>query len=144
MAPIASRSQRGFSLLEAIVALTIMATGLLALYAWLSTSTMALGRVRESAAGLSDARAAMAIMDAVNPMDEPNGTRDLLPLEIRWTSRPLTDLRLGMSPAGGATQFDFRLYELDIEVRRDNRVVRDFKMRKVGWTAARKVSQDDF
>ena len=140
----ASRQQLGFSLLEAIVALTIMATSLLALYAWLSTNTLALSRVQESAAALSDARAAMAIMDTVNPMSQPDGTRQLPPLEVHWTSSPLTDRRLGMSPTGGITQFDFRLYELTIEVRRNNQIVRDFKMRKVGWTAARKVSQDDF
>ena len=52
--------QHGFSLLEAIVALTIMATCLLALYAWLSTSTFALGRVGANSRALQDARAAMA------------------------------------------------------------------------------------
>lgn len=136
--------QRGFSLLEAIVALTIMATCLLALYAWLSTSTLALNRVRANAAALADARAAMAVVETINPMQEPNGTRRVPPLEIRWKSRPLTDLRLGMSPAGGATQFDFRLYSLDVEVIRDNQAVREFSVRKTGWTAARRVAPDDF
>lgn len=136
--------QRGFSLLEAIVALTIMATCLLALYAWLSTSTLALNRVRANAAALADARAAMAVVETINPMAEPNGSRELPPLEIRWKSRPLTNLRLGMSPAGGATQFDFRLYALDVEVLRDNRLVRDFSVRKTGWAAARPVAADDF
>jgi general secretion pathway protein I len=140
----APKSQQGFSLLEAIVALTIMATCLLALYGWLSTSTLALGHVRASALALSDARAAMAIVDTVNPMSEPNGKRDLPPLEIRWKARPLTDLRLGMSPAGGATQFDFRLYELDVEVLREGRSIREFNMRKTGWVAARRVAPDDF
>ena len=136
--------QRGFSLLEAIVALTIMATCLLALYAWLSTSTLALNRVRANAAALADARAAMAVVETINPMQEPTGTRRLPPLEIRWKSRPLTDLRLGMSPAGGATQFDFRLYALDVEVLRDSQFVREFSVRRTGWTAARRVAPDDF
>lgn len=136
--------QRGFSLLEAIVALTIMATCLLALYAWLSTSTLALNRVRNNAAALADARAAMAVIETVNPMAEPSGTRRLPPLEVRWKSEPLTDLRLGMSPAGGATQFDFRLYALDVEVLRDSQPVRDFRIRKTGWAASRPVAADDF
>ena len=136
--------QKGFSLLEAIVALTIMATCLLALYAWLSTSTLALNRVRTNADALADARAAMAIIETVNPMAEPNGKRELPPLEIRWKSRPLTDLRLGMSPAGGATQFDFRLYMLDVEVLRDNHTAREFSVRKTGWVVTRRVAPDDF
>jgi len=129
--------QQGFSLLEAIVALTIMATCLLALYAWLSTSTFALGRARASALSLQDARAARAVIETINPMAEPEGTRELPPLEIRWTTRPLTERRTGMSRAGTATQFDFRLYEVDVEVRREGTVVRDFTLRKAGWEAAR-------
>ena len=140
----ASSRQQGFSLLEAIVALTIMATCLLALYAWLSTNTLALNHVRTNALALTDARAAMAFVETVNPMSEPTGKRELPPLEVRWTSRPLTDLRLGMSPAGGATPFDFRLYELDVEVLRDARLVRTFTLRKTGWTIARRVAPDDF
>ena len=137
------RSQHGFSLLEAIVALTIMATCLLALYAWLSTSTFALGRVSANARALQDARAAMAVMEAVNPMAEPEGRRDLPPLEIRWKARPLTERRAGMSPAGGATPFDFRLYELDVEIVREGQPVRDFSLRKAGWEIARPTSSDD-
>lgn len=138
-----SRHQNGFSLLEAIVAMTIMATCLLALYAWLSTSTLALNRVRANAQALSDARAALAIISTVNPMQTPSGRRTVTPLEVRWTSRPLTDLRLGMSPAGSATPFDFRLFEMTVEVRRGNAVVRAFEVRKVGWVVARQVSTDD-
>ena len=136
-------SQHGFSLLEAIVALTIMATCLLALYAWLSTSTFALTRVRASALSLQDARTAMAAIETINPMAEPDGTRKLPPLEVRWKAKPLTDLRIGMSRAGTATQFDFRLFELDVEVLRDNAVVRDFSVRRTGWVSARPILPDD-
>lgn len=136
--------QQGFSLLEAIVALTIMATCLLALYAWLSTSTFAITRVRASAFSLQDARTAMAVIETVNPMAEPDGNRKLPPLEIRWKARPVTDLRMGMSRSGTATQFDFRLFDLDVEVVRDNAVVRDFSVRKTGWVAARPPVRDDF
>lgn len=135
--------QQGFSLLEAIVALTIMATCLLALYAWLSTSTLALNRVRANAAAITDARAAMAAIETVNPLAEPSGRRELKPLEIIWKSRPLTDIRLGMSRGGTATQFDFRLYEMDVQVKRDGVTVRDFSMRKTGWIAARPILPEE-
>ena len=92
---------------------------------------------------LQDARVAKAVIETINPMAEPTGRRDLKPLEIIWKSRPLTDLRLGMSRAGTATQFDFRLYELDVQVKRDGVAVRDFNVRKTGWVAARPIMMDE-
>lgn len=136
--------QQGFSLLEAIVALTIMATCLLALYAWLSTNTFALNRTRENALSLQDARSALALVETLNPMSEPSGARRVDPLEVRWKARPLTDRRIGMSRAGTATQFDFQLFEVDVEVLRENKVVREFSVRKAGWEAARPILPDDF
>ena len=133
------QGQRGFSLLEAIVALTIMATCLLALYAWLSTSIFGLNRARDSASSLQDARVAQAIVETINPMTTPDGNREIAPLEIRWKSRPITDRRIGMSRAGTATQFDFRLYDIDVEGRRNGVLIRDFTLRKAGWEAARPI-----
>jgi len=138
------RPQQGFSLLEAIVAMTIMATCLMALYAWLSSSTLAMNRVRANAEALADARAAKALIETINPMAEGSGSRLLPPLEIRWEAQPIADLRLGMSPAGSATPFDFRLYEMEVGVLRDGRVVREFRMRKAGWTLARPINPNDF
>lgn len=137
------RRQRGFSLLEAIVALTLMATSLLALYAWLSTNTMALNRVSSKALALQDSRTALAVIETVNPMATPEGMRELAPLEIRWKSSPLTDLRLGMTAAYGASPFDFRLYQLDVTVSRDKRVVNEFSLRKTGWVVSRPIRLDD-
>ena len=76
------RRQGGFSLLEAIVALTIMATCLLALYAWLSTSTFALGRARDSALALQDARVAQAIVERQRHFFE-HGEVAMRPLVLR-------------------------------------------------------------
>lgn len=135
--------QGGFSLLEAIVALTLMATCLLSLYAWLSASTLALNRVSAKALSLQDSRAAMAVVETINPMATPEGVRQLDPLEIRWKASPLTDMRLGMSPAYSATPFDFRLYLLDVTVMRDKRVVNEFQVRKTGWVVSRPIVADD-
>lgn len=145
MTPCASArcSQGGFTLLEAIVALTLMATSLLSLYAWLSSNTLALNHVSAKALSLQDSRAAMAVIETINPMSTPDGARELAPLQIRWKSKPLTDRRFGMSAAYAATPFDFRLYLLDVTVMRDKRVVNEFSVRKTGWVVARPIVSDD-
>lgn len=135
--------QDGFTLLEAIVALTLMATSLLSLYAWLSSNTLALNHVSAKALSLQDSRAALAIVETINPMATPSGQRELDPLQIRWKSEPLSDQRTGVSPAAAATPFDFRLYLMDITVMRDKRIVNEFSVRKTGWVVARPIVLDD-
>ena len=138
------RGQRGFTLLEAIVAMVVMATALLALYSWLSTSTLGLRRAQAQAQALEDARTALTLVEDVNPMQDPQGQRDAPPLTVRWQSRALTDRRAGVSRAGLPTQFDFILYEMDVEVLRNGTQVRQFSFRKAGWEAARPVNLEDF
>lgn len=135
--------QAGFTLLEAIVALTLMATTLLSLYAWLSANTLALNHVSAKALSLQDSRAAMAVIDTINPMATPDGVRQLDPLEIRWKASPLTDQRFGMTEAYSASPFDFRLFLMKVTVRRDKRVVNEFSVRKTGWVVARAIRPDD-
>jgi len=135
--------QQGFSLLEAIVALTIMSTCLLALYAWLSTSTLSLNRASAHALALQDARTAKAVVDTINPLMTPEGTRELPPLLIRWNATPVSERRYGMTVSGGANQFDFMLYELAVEVLRDGHPVYTFTTRKTGWENARPIPLDE-
>ncbi|KAF1686623.1 hypothetical protein B1992_06855 [Pseudoxanthomonas broegbernensis] len=130
-------AQGGFTLLEAIVAMVIMATSLLALYSWLSTSTLALNRAQAQALALEDARAALALVEDINPMAEPDGERLAAPLAVRWRSRPLTERRPGLSRIGLPTQFDFILYRMDVEVLRDGRPMRRFDLRRAGWEVVR-------
>lgn len=120
-----------------------MATCLLALYAWLATSTLAIRHVSARAQGLQDARTALAIMQTVNPMATPKGQRAVPGLEIRWEAKPLSIRLFGMSEAYGATPFDFQLFDLDVSVLRGQQMVREFHMRKTGWVLARPVSPND-
>lgn len=139
----APANARGFTLLEAIVAMVIMASALLALYSWLSASTLSLNRARAQALALDDARSALELMDTINPSREPRGEVRLDALDIRWQTRSTSDLRPGMSSVGFPTQFDFQLHDLDVEVLRDGRLVRSFTIRKTGWVVARPINLDE-
>jgi len=138
------RHATGFTLLEAIVAMVLMATSLLALYGWLSTSTISLNRAQAQTHAVEDARSALAVVETINPMSEPQGERELPPLLVRWQSTPVAQRRPGLSRIGMTTQFDFILYQVDVEVLRDGERVRDFSFRKAGWEVVRAINPDDF
>lgn len=132
------RPARGFSLLEAIVALTIFSMSAVALYGWLATNMRALGRVETQQARVRDGRAALAVLESVNPMAEPRGERNLPDgLQIRWTSRELVPPRAGKGPAGNTLVFDLALYNLEVAVSRDGRETTRFTVRRAGWKTAR-------
>jgi hypothetical protein len=86
---------------------------------------------------LRDDRVALAVLEPVNPMAEPKGER-ILPggLSVRWSGKEI-DRRSSVSAAGTPLAFDLALYDLDVEVRRGNRRVDRFTVRRAGWVTAR-------
>ena len=132
----------GFTLLEAIVAMAIMATSLIALYGWLATSIQSIRHVQEQRASLADARTALAFMRGINPMETPSGERTVPPLIVRWTSTPATPVTQGMNGIGSTSLFDLALYDVDVTVLREDTPVRSFKIRLAGWVASRSTGLD--
>ena len=134
MTPRHSRDS-GFTLLEAIVALVIMATVMIPLLSFVSATAQALISAAETNERSFAQQAAIAMLDAVNPADEPRGT---LPLDesvkVSWESEtiiPLTsDVALG-SPLSG---FTFGFYKVTVTISRPDRDPWfSFEMRKAGY-----------
>lgn len=137
------RSQAGMTLLEAIVALAVLGVGAMALFGWMGTNARSLDRVAAITDGLAIERSALAIVEQVNPMAEPDGERDVGDLRVAWTSRPITAPKPGRGPGGPVTVFDLALYEVDVVVRHPRHDVRRFSVRKVGWVTARAFEEPE-
>lgn len=136
-------AQAGFSLLEAIVAMVIMASSLLALYAWLSSNVFALTRVQAQALVLEDSRAALALIDTINPMSEPRGRRTLAGLDVEWQSTEVAPSQPGRTRIGMPSLFDVALYEVRVELHREGEPAGGFTVRRAGWNAVRSLSDDE-
>src|SRR3546814_11614778 len=91
------RVVRGFTLLEAIVALVIFAMGAFALYGWLSTNLITLERARVGSEALVVRQSALELLRDVNPMRDPSGEREAGALRVQWTSTPVEPPKRGRS-----------------------------------------------
>lgn len=137
------RRQSGFSLLEAIVAMVVMATAMMALYAWLSSSTIALTRSQAQARALDDARSALALVETINPMQEPDGRRQLGQITVSWHATEVAPRRSGRTRAGMPSLFEVALYEMEVTVGRSGDPPRTFSFRRAGWEAVRALGNEE-
>ncbi len=123
--------------------MVIMATTLLALYAWLGSTTIGVQRARAVSEGLVDARLALVVVEAINPMESPTGSRDVGEVSVRWTATPIADRRAGVTTAGVAAPYDFALYDVEVETLRAGEPSYRFKVRRAGWVATQVLNMDD-
>ena len=129
-----ARGTAGFTLLEAIVALTVMAVALIPLVSFIAQSSDQLMRAGEANERSIVMQSVLALMDPVNPMAEPEGT---LPLDdtinISWASEAIAAPPEGALVRTPLAGFRVGFYGVTVSVTRDQQPWFDFKMRKVGY-----------
>ncbi len=129
----ARRNARGFTLLEAIVALVVFTMGAFALYGWLSTNVITLNRIRERQQIEIATHSALDLIRRSNPMQTPEGQHSVGELTVTWIARPVEPVRAGSSQTGEPTLFMVGLYDMDVRVMRGGRELHAFQVRQVGW-----------
>ena len=139
MSPCSGHRKGGFSLIEALVALSIAAISLTAI----------LELQQQLARGQEHAEAAMrrvtlrqnmlvAVRD-LNPMVHPDGDVTLPPnLTLRWTSEPLTPEKLNTGFPTGEGLFKVRLYRVTIAaLDAGNSQLATLSVERLGWVSLR-------
>jgi len=104
-------------LLEAIVAMTILATGGAALFAWIAQNLEAASRLKQHEARVQQQLLAESLLATVNPSAEPRGERRLGGLMVRWQSDLVAPVRPSL-PLQLREQVRWRvgLYRLRVEL----------------------------
>lgn len=112
--------QRGFSLIEAIVALVLISTTGMALFAWVNTNLITLSRIQAIDAENEATQNVLEYMNSVNPMLRPEGKTDLGAYRLEWRSEASTDIRDGANYPFGISLYQFALYQTRIMVNKSS------------------------
>lgn len=114
---------QGFSLLEAIVALTILSMAMLGAYSWIATDIGALRRVRDLALEEAAVRQAIAELEQLDLAAQPAGSIDWRDFSVEWSATPLEPARHGRTSVGGAGLYDLTLQQVRLAVYQDGRLI---------------------
>ena len=105
----------GFTLIETLVALVILAAALLAFYQFLATALNGAAAAERAAAAYDRRQNALALAATLNPMATPAGNFDLGLYRIRWRSEPEGALRQSSGFPSGTGQFIIALYRVVLD-----------------------------
>lgn len=108
--------QRGFTLIEAIVALVLISTSGMALFGWVNTNIMTLARIEAINSENEATLNVLEYMNGVNPMLTPEGQADLGAYRLRWRSETSTEIRDGANYPYGISLYQFALYQTKVTV----------------------------
>ena len=111
-----TRSNLGFSLLEAIVAMVLISIAGLALFSWINTSFIGLNRIQESNARAAAQMNALQYLQTINPMSRPTGVTTLGKLKLAWQAHQVSEPSPNILDSGGPGAFTVALYEVEATI----------------------------
>lgn len=135
--------QRGFSLIEAMVALVILAGASLALFGWLSTS---LNQLNRAALYTQAAPALQSIGHYLQLQDfslQPNGTFEFGEVQIDWQAQVIKE---NENDSSGFTNSNFllSLYQVELAPTVQGRALPALTTRVVNYHLKPGAGQDEF
>lgn len=133
-------AQRGFSLLEAVVAMVLISTAGLALFSWINSSLVSLEKVRDANARTETLQNALEYMAAVNPMLAPQGNADLGTVDLAWDAKLISPIKDGANYPEGIGLWQFGLYETKVTLAQEGkRPWFSFDLKQVGYKRVRSI-----
>jgi prepilin-type N-terminal cleavage/methylation domain-containing protein len=111
--------RNGFTLLETVVALVLLSTLGLALFAWIQQATVDASRAQRLEQEARLTLNAHSLMLAIDPVSNPAGELQQHGLTLKWTSRLVEPARPALAPSidgvGTPTNWRISLHEVRVE-----------------------------
>lgn len=125
------RESAGFTLLEAVVALTILGLVLMGAFTWVGNNLSALGKVRDLALEESAVQQAIAELEQVDLGAQPVGTLDWNGYRVGWRAELLTPVRQGRTVTGARGLHALALYGVQLDIANGKRLLGRKELRMV-------------
>ena len=132
------RSRAGFALLEAIVALALLAAALVPIFSLMSTSLDGAFRLSQATLRAELEISALEVMRNNNPMAQPEGQILLSPYVITWAARQVTPNTDSVRYPRGIGLYLMALFDTHISVRdQTGKIITEFNLTQVGYKRVR-------
>lgn len=133
---------QGFTLLEAVVALVLIATTGMALLDWVNNNLMNLNRMQAMQQRNEAIRGALVFMESVNPLEHPEGSQAIGVYTFTWQAQLVEPAKDGVSFTGDVGFYQLGLYDVQVTISINNQMITQFMVRQVGYKQVRKPSLD--
>ncbi len=134
------RSQVGFALLEAIVAITLLSVAMVPIFSLMTTSISSAYRVAEVNRKAEAELSALEVMRTINPMEQANGSIDLGLYAVSWNAVAAADPVDGRGYPQGNSLYRMGLYRTEVWAKDDKGgVLAHFSVRQVGYLKVRDI-----
>ena len=127
--------KRGFSLVEALIALIIAALVLMAIFELQRQLSRDQARYEQAIAASDRRRNALVLLRDLNPTERPSGA---LPLGggrlVHWSATPLTPPRRNADYPAGQGDYEMRLWRLNVRIETaQGQAIDTFELDRLGW-----------
>lgn len=108
----------GFGLLEAIVSLALISISAMAVYDWINTNLISIGRIQDVARKTEAKNNIVGYLGNFNPMQHSAGQQAFLHYRIQWQSKPVAPPRDQINGPSGTGLYRVALYRVTVDVSR--------------------------
>jgi len=122
------RADGGFTLIEVLVALVLIATLGFSILNWVNTCLISLEKAKSHQQRMVGVRNAVAFMETVNPMKLPSGQKELGVLRLEWNSTA----HVPSTRSKDTGTFILGLYKTEVKVTLGDEFLQQFEMITLG------------